>query len=301
MGAAALLWIIPLIIMSGGLFSYLALAKGWSEEHLDQSTEGTGTLIYMTRFATFTFYTLVLAGVPIAWAFLRRWRFLKDQLLNDRRAQILALWIIPGACYFAFIHLKQQGHIFTIVPALIIVAALALIVIEEDLAKVSPYAGNVIATLIIVGNGLVFLLGPAHLFGSPLSIFSTPTWTSIREHDNKVEVRLAAIRAQFDPAHTVVIAGSSYFRLPDFYLKDYQLPSLSHKLEEYPVNLPVQVNTIVFFDDTAPPQATADVSFDKLTLPDGTTLQFVTWNDGAEAKISQTSLSIEGLSKTADN
>ena len=293
MAGGVMLWAIPMIVMTGGLPSYWELAQWWVNQHLDRSSSGTGTQIYMARFVAFMFYGLGFALAPLLWALYRRWRDLKHLLFNDWRAKMLTLWIIPGGVYLAFIHLKQSGHIFTILPALIIVVGLSIRVVSQDLAKFGSRVGMMITALIVTGNGLLFLFGPASLFGSSRSIFSTPTWAAIHQNDIFVSERLTTIREVFEAEETVVVAGSRYFRLPDFYLRDYQFPSLSTELEETPISLPQHIRTLILFDDSVLPQFSTHPSLRLLSLPRGETMRYVTWNKEAQVKLSQTLLEIE--------
>jgi hypothetical protein len=206
---------------------------------------------------------------------------------------MLAFWIVPGAVYFTFVHLKQPGHTFTIMPAFIIVAGLATVVVGRDLAKHSPHAWMTVTALVVVCNALLFLLGPSNLFGSSRSIFSTPTWASVREYDVDVGDRLETIRETFRAEDTAVFAGSRYFRLPDFYLKDYQRPSLSHELDEQSIILPEHVHTLVLFDDSVLPQLSTGSFLRLLPLPGGKSMRYVTWDESEQARLSKDSLDIE--------
>ena len=275
------LWAIPMIVMSGGPAAYWEVMQWWSDQHLEKSGDAN-VLIYIARFGVYTLYALGFALVPILWGLCRHWRDLKRLLFNDWRVQVLVFWIAPGAVYFTFVHLKQSGHTFTIMPALIIVAGLATVIVGRDLAHRTPRAWMTVTLLAVVCNGLLFLLGPANLFGSSRSVFSTPTWASIH-----------AIRETFSVEDTAVLASSQYFRLPDFYLKDYQMPSLSHELDEQSIVLPEHIHTLVLFNDSVLPHLSTRPSLRLLPLPGGKSMRYFTWGESEQARLGKDSLDIE--------
>jgi len=292
MAIGALLWAIPMVVMSGGPAAYWDIMQWWSNQHLQRSSQ-SNPLFYSARFGIYTLYALGFALGPILWGVYRYRRDLKRSLFGDWRAQLLAFWIAPGAAYFTFVHLRQPGHTFTIMPALIIIAGLATVVVGRDLAKRSPRAGIMVAALVIGCNSLLFLLGPSNLFGSSRSVFSTPTWASIHEYDIDVSNRLKAIRETFTAEDTTVLAGSRYFRVPDFYLRDYQMPSLSHELNEQSVILPEHIQTLVLFSDSVLPQLSTEPFLRLLPLPGGKSMRYATWGEGEKARLSRDALVIE--------
>jgi hypothetical protein len=292
MAVGVAIWAIPMVVMSGGPAAYWDTMQWWSNQHLEKSGE-SNVFVYTARFGVYALYALGFAVGPILWGLYRHWRDLKHLLLDDWRAQMLAFWIAPGAMYFTFVHLKQAGHTFTIMPAFVIVAGLATAIVSRDLAKLNPRVWITVTALIVVGNGLLFLLGPANLFGSSRSIFSTPTWASIREYDVDVSDRLEVIRETFGAEDTAVLASSRYFRLPDFYLKDYQMSSLSYEFKKQPIILPEHVHTLVLFDDLVLPQLSTGPFLHSLPLPGGKSMRYVTWDESEQLEVSKGSLDIE--------
>jgi len=291
MAVGVAVWAIPMIVMSGGPLAYWETMQWWGSQHLEKSDEAN-VAVYLARFGMYTLYAMGFALGPVVWALYRHWRDLTRALLRDGRAQMLAVWIAPGAAYLAFVHLKQPGHTFTIIPAFIVVAALAIVAVGRDLTKRGLRFWIGVTVLVIVGNGLLFGLAPSTLFGSTRSIFSTPTWAAIHEYDADVSARLEALRESFNPKDTVVVAGSRYFRLPDFYLRDYQMPSLSHELSEQPIALPEYVHTLVLFDDSVLPKFSAGPRVRVLPLPKDKVMRYVTWDASERLRLSQDSLEI---------
>jgi hypothetical protein len=293
MGLGGLAWAIPLVVMSGGPSAYWDTMQWWLTQHVTESGSAEGLTIYMARLTVFTVYGLGVGLVPIGWALLRGWRTLKDRLLYDWPLQTMVLWLALAAPYFAFIHLKQPGHIFTIMPALILVAANATNLTGRYLERFGQNTWIAVTALVVICNSSFFLFGPATLFGSSRSIFSTPTWSAIREYDVYVISRLQAIRQSFSPADTAVVADSRNFRLPDFYLRDYQNTDLSYQLGDVSIVLPDHVRTLVLFDTLPFTQAPADTEFHLLPLSGEGSIRYLAWSNHQRLKLNSTRLEIE--------
>lgn len=292
MAIGVVMWAVPMVVMSGGPVAYWETAQWWSTQHLARS-EGANALVYMARFAIYTTYALGVALIPIAWA---GWRYrceLAGLLWRDWRAQMLAVWIVPGGAYLAFVHLKQAGHTFTIMPALYVVAALAALSLARRLGRGEARRVWAVIAILVIANALAFLLGPARVFPSPRSVWAAPTWADIRGYDAFVGTRLTAIRATFAPDDTAVLAGPRYFRLPDFYLRDYRLPSLSHDLDKGPITLPSSVRTLVLFDDDALHDGGAADRFHTLPLATGEAMRYLQWEEGTCLYLSRDSFALK--------
>lgn len=292
MAAGVAIWAVPMIEMSGGPIAYWEAFQLWRGAHTEESGSLEGIFVNGARFAVFATYALGMSLVPVLLAMPWRLRESPRSLLKDWRLQALVLWIAPAVAYFVFIHVRQSGHIFTVVPALIIIAGFSIIDIAKRWSDDTQSVWIVLIVLVVAGNGLFFLLGPQNLFGSSRSIFSTPTWTAIREHDSDITARLETIRETFQSEKTVVLAGSRNFRLPDFYLRDFQLTSLSYQLGRDVIVLPEQVRTLVLFDDSVLLRLPPGSHIHSLPLPKGKSMRYVTWDENQYVELSQTSLEI---------
>lgn len=293
MVAGVAIWAVPMVEMSGGLTAYWEQFQWWRGAHTEVSGSLEGVFMNGARFGVFATYALGMGLVPVLLAV--RWRLRESPrlLLKDWRAQTLVLWIAPAAAYFVFIHVMQSGHIFTMVPALVVIAGFAVVDIANRWSDNTRGVWIGLTVLVVSCNSFFFLLGPQNLFGSSRSVFSTPTWTAIREYDADIAARLEAIRDTFQPEETVVLATSRNFRLPDFYLRDFQLTSLSYRLGRDVVVLPEHVRMLVLFDDSVLPHLPAGSSIRSLPLPRGKSMRYVTWDEGQYVELSQASLDIQ--------
>lgn len=294
MGAGVALWAVPLIVMSGGAGEYWKLALWWARQHTEESGSAYGVLEHGARFVAFTAYCVGVGFLPVLWALWHRRCDLLRSLRNDWRAQLLAVWVLPASAYFVFVHLKQAGHTFTIMPAFIILVSLAI----ASLRQVTRHGRRVwivVVALVVVGNSLCFLLGPASLFGSSRMIFTPPTWAAIHEYDTGVTARLEAIRESFRPEDTVVLAAGRNYRLPDFYLQDFQLTSLSHELGDDvdSIILPEHVHTLVLFDDSVMPKLVTAPYLQTLPLVGGKSLRYIEWDRDQQVTLTKTTITVQ--------
>jgi hypothetical protein len=288
-----MLWAVPLVTMSGGPAAYWKTIQIWRAGHMQESGSAEDIISNIGRLVMYILYGVGVGLIPVGWALVRDWRALKDHLLRDWRAQTIALWVGPALAYVTFIHLRQPGHTFTIMPAFMIIAGLATALVARYLERFNQNAWLLVTGLVIVCNSLFFLFGPASLFGSSRLIFSTPTWTTIREYDTYVIERLDMIRREFSPEETAVIANTRNFRLLDFYLRDYQFTSLSYDSTAGPLPLPDQVHTLVIFDDSVLPQIAAGPNVRTFSLAGGDDIRAVTWNEDQQVRVSQTVFEIQ--------
>jgi len=288
-----LIWAVPMLVMSGGLMEYIEVVHWWQNRHMEESASLFGVVVNVIRFGMYVIYALGLGLIPLVIATGRSLSDIVRSLRKDWRAQTLAGWILPGAGYFTIIHLRQPGHTFTIQPAFFTLTGLAIVSLARKKASFRQSVWIGVMAAVVVANALFFLIGPTYLFGDTRMLFTTPTWNAIHDYDIYVTIRLNAIREAFSPEETAVLARGRDFRLPDYYLSDFQLPSLSYLINTSPVTLEEPIRTLVIFDDSALPQLSVDSHLRSLPLPGGRRLQYVTWGEGQRVTLSQTELEIQ--------
>ena len=292
MGLGVLIWAVPMVAMSGGVAEYIDVMRWWQNQHTESSASVYGIAENVARFGMYAIYTLGLGLIPLAIATVRHLPDIVASLKKDWRAQVLAVWILPAAGYFTIIHLRQPGHTFTIQPAFLLLTGLALVSLARKGKAFRRGIWIGMTAVVVIVNALFFLAGPTYLFGSTRMLFTTPTWNAVRDYDEYVAARLNIIRDIFSPQETTVLAGGRNFRLPDFYLTDFQLPSLSHQIDTGPVTLSDPINTLVLFDDSVLPELPENVVVQSISLPNGELLRYVTWDETQVVQVGQDLLEI---------
>jgi hypothetical protein len=286
MGLGVLIWAIPMVMMSGGLMEYIEVMRWWQNQHTEESASLAGTTENVIRFGMYAVYALGLGLIPLVAAACCRLSDIVRSLKRDWRAQTLAVWILPAAGYFTIVHLRQPGHTFTIQPAFLLLSGLAIVSLACKKASFRRNAWVGLTVVVVSVNALFFLVGPTYLFGDTRMLFTTPTWNAIHDYDAYVTVRLNTIRDTFSPEETAVLASGRSFRLADFYLPDFQLPSLSHQINSSSVTLAYPVNTLVLFDDSVLPELPADVAAQSVSLPNAKLLRYITWDENQVVELS---------------
>jgi hypothetical protein len=282
-----LFWLTLMIQWSGGLTDFIEVMEWWRSQHVEDAGSAEGLLLHIARLTMYTIYGLGIIIIPLIIAFFTHLRQAIVSLRSQWSSQILAIWVIPALSYFVFVHIRQPGHTFTIMPAFMILGGVSTVVVAKlFFVSAGRWAVIAVTAMFIIINTAFFLLTPSSLFGSSRLIFSLPTWATIKEYDRYVGDKLDAIRTTFDPAETVVIADGRNFRIPDYYLSDFQGTSLSYRLREEPIILPENVQKLVLFDETLQSRYSSNAKIEKITLPNRNVLLFVTWQDGQTASLS---------------
>lgn len=310
MAGGVLLWAVPMIAMSGGLQEYIDVMIWWQNQHTEEAGSLLGTLEYMIRFGTYLTYTLGPGLLLLAYAALRAlplgWRSLRARLTFlgkkasfsqktscfiyetwDWRFLIMATWLLPGTIYLTFIHLRQPGHTFTIQPGYLLLTGLALTWLFRQ-----QRTWLALLTGIVILNAAFFVAAPTYLFGDQRMLFTTPSWNAIHDYDVYISNRLETTRQNFAPEDTAVLATGRNFRLPDYYLRQYQQPGLSHEINTAPVTLPTAVRNLVILDDTII-DIDPNLTLTTLPLPDGGKLRSLTWDESQLVEVSLESIQIK--------
>jgi hypothetical protein len=215
-----LVWLIPLMAFSGGLQSYMAGSGAYSSRFFDTTSILAGAGLFglrrniISKLIPYTLYGWSLAAVPaiifVLWQLPGRWR----AWLTSRKVWFLVLWVAPSLAFYAFIHMGQQGLTFVFLPALILVSAYGL----HRLFKGQPVLLQASTAAIVAVGVVTFVFLPSHPFGA--DSIKLLTYDTIRESDRAIRGKIAAIRENFSPDNTLLLAGN--WRYVQFYLPEYQ-------------------------------------------------------------------------------
>ncbi|MGI0487266.1 ArnT family glycosyltransferase [Pantanalinema rosaneae CENA516] len=277
-GVAALaVWLIPLLIIAGGPVTYWEMIQGWMRGHVDDATTLIEVLDNVIFFLKTVVFVVGVAALPMLGLFWQNGSAFIRRLNRDWRCQAIALWLFPGVMYFTFVHLQRQGHTFTVMPAFLLLAGLAIVGLGDRLEKQYRHAGLLVVAAIVSVNALFFLLAPS----------SIRSLHSIQAFDTKFTERIEFVRANFPPESTAVLAQKHYGRLPDVHLPEFQFRHLSRLVERQPIVLPKQVRTLVLLDNKIYRKPGQDEGFEKLSLPSGSTIRYRTWSENQHLEVTK--------------
>jgi hypothetical protein len=222
---AGLTWYVPMVVLTGGWDAY-ATATGGYYAYFIQATSGAGKqllgILENLRALVNFVYAGLGPGVGII-AFDIGTRFRPTRIVADRASRALALWMLPPAVFYLFVHIGNPGYVLTLVPALaLVVAAGANDLVADTFTAIaratgvpepSPESTMRVTFAVVVGIALVnaslFLYGPGE--GRRREI------ASIDAHFARV---LGTIRTDYPASTSLIVAydrSRQYrFELPDW-------------------------------------------------------------------------------------
>jgi hypothetical protein len=264
---------VPMVRLTGGLQQYRATVSGLSASFFTETSVfmgggSSGLVRNVVKLSSFTLYSLSLAVVPLGiWMI---WKVKKvPTILKDETVWFLALWILPSLAFYTLIHMGGHGLVFAFLPAVVLIAAKALVdlvdIVREPWRKRSFF--GFLGIILIVDIVLFTAVSNHPIAGADLKIVN---WQTIKENDRYFDVRFDLIKDTFDPAHTVIFAGT--WRHAQYYMPEYYVLSMPTGLSGYSSTptrwsavhggelgvitdkdwtafLPDQVRHIVFFDE----------------------------------------------------
>jgi 4-amino-4-deoxy-L-arabinose transferase-like glycosyltransferase len=276
LGLTVMAWLVPTIILSGGVVSYLAASRSvgggvLSNFELFGSGQSLLTLLApFVRLGMYVVYGLMLGLVPLLYGTIRGLDNSKTwlrHLLSEDRFHVIALWLVPNMVLYAPL-VRAPGHTFSFMPALLLMAAAALVMLSRDLSYRLSWPSTrsmpALISLMLVVNVAFFLAAPPYLFGVRRVVTTTPSWPTIHYRDQYLAERVAYIRQHFDATTTVILTTGLDYRHPYYYLRDYY--TLNQDTELLSSDVPARSQILVFFGDNLT-NRTGDVQ--SVVLPSG--------------------------------
>jgi hypothetical protein len=239
LGGLALIWLIPLIVMSGGPVNYLQLSRQLAELTGGATWLGSGAGV-LQNFIVVTIAVvlgmhLALLAVPLELAS----KETSPPLAREHR-HLMVAWGLPAFLTYLLVHSGQLGYVLLLLPIGIIWAAKVFAARLTAHALRTAFA----AAILIVANGLGFFVIPEIAFATvnqgrvefPDRMASNTLvqrgiqQVSLPRNDAHWESMLAWVET-FDSEHTAVLSeprdGGS-FRHLSFYLPDYLVYGLGN-------------------------------------------------------------------------
>jgi hypothetical protein len=220
----SLAWVLPLFWLSGGPGRYFEIMRAFTTEFNTTTSVFSGGGLFglsrnLTKLTLYTLYGWGLAIIPVvilvALKFKRLTPSLLQVLLKEPRFWFMALWICPTLGYYLLIHMGQQGLVFVFLPALLLLSAGAVYLLDW------PQLGYRQAALaaLIIANALIFIFAPTYPFRTErLKLLTIDT---LRQHDAYYLSRMEALPHNFPETQTILL--SSGWRFPQYYLPHYLL------------------------------------------------------------------------------
>jgi len=233
------IWLVPTAMLSGGLAAYADAVYRQSDfVRVTHSVFAQGLPALVNNVSTtlsaiawgLGLFALPVTGVAIA----RCHRGIQQRQLGiGARETLLVLWIAPGLALYALFHIGEPGYVLSILPALYVVAAVAM---ERGL-PMPEHARRIAFAVGVLAPGLVFTGTSAP--------FSAAT---ISRHDRELASRVSYVRENYLASTTLLLARED-FLLVRYYLPEYR--TWFHDRDPYSSTLrrkrAPKVNAIVVF------------------------------------------------------
>jgi hypothetical protein len=247
--AAVLAWLLPMILLSGGLASYIDVsAQLYGSVVLPTSVLG-GSLVITFAQVRYLAESIIVGLGPLAIAFLALPTYARRAGWN-REEWFLLAWMVPPAAFYALVHFGQAGYVLTFLPALVILLARALVEAvaagSERLRRPNWRWGltavAVIAFVLIntgffararpVPREFAKRAGDAWLWRARDEIHDwimSRTAAALEEHEAVIRTYVDTIRAAYDPEDTALLTelgnprSYPWLRHAMYYMPEYAI------------------------------------------------------------------------------
>jgi hypothetical protein len=233
------IWLGPTAMLSGGLGAYVDAVYRQSDfVRVTHSVFAQGLPAVVTNVSTTLSaiaWGLGLFALPVtALAIARCHRAIRQRRLGiGSHETLLVLWIAPGLALYVLFHIGEPGYVLSILPALYVVAAIAI-----DRALLMPERARRVAFAVGV-------LAPGFVFTGTSAPFSA---AAISRHDWELASRVTYVRENYLASTTLLLARED-FLLVRYYLPEYR--TWFHDRDPYSSTLrrkrAPKVNAIVVF------------------------------------------------------
>lgn len=205
-------WLVPTALLSGGLFAYLdAVFRQTDFVRATHSVMAQGLPALGTNLATTlsaVAWGLGLFTLPVVvFAIVQCYRAIRQRHLTvGQREMLLIAWIAPGLVLYIGLHIGESGYVLSILPALYVVAAIAV-----DRAEAVPARARRLAFAVAV-------LVPAFVFMTSSAPFSA---ARVARHDWELTSRVTYVREHYQ-ANTTLLLAREDFLLVRYYLPEFR-------------------------------------------------------------------------------
>jgi hypothetical protein len=222
-----LMWFIPLTMLNGGVSRYLEIMDKFGTRFQTNTSifagaGWAGVQHNVLKIVPYTLYGWSVALVP-AMLYGGQLIYRRNWPHTWEKVGFLLLWITPSLLFYVFIHMGQQGLVFVYLPALILVSAAALV----RLLDARPNLLAAAAAVIVVFNTGIFILLPEYPLAPIQQRFLTRD--TLRNNDLYYQSRFDAIRDNFSPANTAILAGDWHHA--GYYLPDYTIVAVDGRIQ----------------------------------------------------------------------
>lgn len=221
LGFFCLLWLVPMILMTGGLEVYReAFRELWMFNSGNVSVFARGWSSFRTFSSALLVFIIYGMGAGVFVTSLAAYSLIHNGRLNSLdmgRVIFFSLWVLPSIFFYLliFIHPANPGYSLVFLPALLVLTAASVRYVRDELKQLIK---KDLYTLIVSGLITVNLV---FFFFSKLPV----SYREIRDHDRDLAILLDGIKG-FDPSKTAIFVEPYIFfgyRQIMYYLPEYRV------------------------------------------------------------------------------
>ena len=228
-GLACLTWLLPNVYLSGGPSTYFDIVSRYNvglrrEAAVHMTLRGEWTALCLT--ANWMWWALGPAGLAatafLVWATVAATRGTSPP--GRECAIFLLLWIAPPFLFRLLVHSTSPGYTLSFVPGFALLAGGAVASGARALARPLPRT-RCASSVRFLRLALVGGFWAAYGVWGSVTYLTAPagfTWPTIAANNSALRERLEAIRHQFPPEETVVLAAQ-WAAHAKYYLPDYRV------------------------------------------------------------------------------
>lgn len=238
----SLMWLIPLIKMSGGLSAYLKdiipAAAGSREYSVFSGAVLAKLNANLIRMGMYFQRTLFLGIVPLFY-YLGKFFYLPN-FYNDRRVQFLSLLIFPTLLFNVFIRFSEIGHGMAWALAVLLLVAESMVVLSSDnallfmkifkikmdsqlLRRITIIFLVLISIFILAVNTAMFLKGYGFsIFNYHNVVYDDRqfNYSDVKKVDDYLTTKVSFIRRNFDTKDTLIIVSARFRQQAMYYFPE---------------------------------------------------------------------------------
>src|SRR5260221_1148644 len=256
-----LIWLIPLIAISGGLTKYI-------EANLSAAKNDFAGVQLIQRIVIMIKGFLLSFGISSIFLLYYIIKFLKTKNISQWRwIFFYGIWIIPVFCFNLFIRTDHAGYQMSYLAGFLLLISYAV----WRTTQKSKFLMGIVILAIALFNLYWFFYNRDPNYTKPYRPTSFH-YSDIRKNDLKVGSKVTFIQERFNPKSTLIIALDVLWRPYSYYLKSYpfvvifgldnkDIPYIYNRIDaidwnihwyqtrDFTISIPSNISTIVFVDD----------------------------------------------------
>lgn len=209
LGGSILLWLIPTILLAGGLESYLNSSGHFSASFKTSSVlfgaSLSNHLLMDGMLASWLMIGLGFMGgfLILLFIIIKRESILNRGMLKNPKFIFMILWILPSLLFLVFIPLSKPGYTLTFLPALTLILGYVLITFSRDFS----FKFNISLKSVCGAMLIIYIVLNSVYFLYPYNLNEESTWETQITNMNSTEKIILGLDMFFMYNHEKIISN----------------------------------------------------------------------------------------------